>query len=118
MRASNRQAESLITNALFRIAMERQRTVESQDTFTLQEAQVCRAIEQSSISKDSSELYLGKNTIFTNRYQVCHNRLIRSSLKISLRKYTLLQVNLSNSDMQHNTHWRTLFKHNFHELEE
>lgn len=65
MRTSNRKAETIISNAIFRVTIDRQNN-NLKDAFINQDESL-NAKLKSAISKASDDLFLGKNTTLSNR---------------------------------------------------
>ena len=58
----------IISNAMFRIVLEQQRTdLQANETFSQQEKEIIKLLESSEISKTSSAVRLGQNTILPYR---------------------------------------------------
>ena len=67
MRTSNRQANSLLSNAMFRVTVERQKVDLTPSGFIIQNRNVGVALDKSPISEASKGLYLGANTVLKIR---------------------------------------------------
>lgn len=65
LRTTNRQADKVISDALFRIQVQRTNNEDYVSlAFEVQQASICSTLDKSAISQASSSLFLGCNTIF------------------------------------------------------
>ena len=67
LRTSNRHADTIISNAMFRLTVERMKKDLSPNAFIIQDKKITKALEKSAISRASNGLFLGCNSIITKR---------------------------------------------------
>lgn len=67
MRTTNRQAKSIISGALLRIAVERNKSNLVISRFEMHDKSIAKALEKSPISDASKGLIMGCNTIMKKR---------------------------------------------------